>query len=97
MRNKKEDTNDVAFSKINHSLASNFYSILSPLPCQVEEQETTNSYIVIEQGKGSITFPLPANHQNNNKIVARWARRIKNWRNGKANQAALHNAIETTY
>ncbi len=60
MTNKKDNTNNVAFSKIKQSLASNFYSILSPPPCQVEEQETTISNLTIEQGQGSITFPLPS-------------------------------------
>ncbi len=81
---------------MKQSLASNFHSILSPPPCQVEEQETTNSSIPIEQGKGGITFCLPTDHQNNNEIATRWARRIKNRRNTKANQAALRSSFETT-
>jgi hypothetical protein len=97
MTNKKEDTNNVAFSKIKESLASNFYSILSTPPCQVEEQETTNSNVTIKQGIGGITFRLPVDHQNNNMIAARRARCIKNRRNAKANQAAPHSLIETTY
>jgi hypothetical protein len=77
MTNKKDNTNDVALSKIKQSLASGFYYIISPLPCQVKEHETTNSYITIKQGKGGIIFCIPSNHQNNNKIAARWARRIE--------------------
>jgi hypothetical protein len=51
----------------------------------------------IKQGKGGITFRLPTDHQNNNKIAPRWAHCIKNRRNAKVNQAALHSSIETTY
>ncbi len=85
MMNEKDDTKDVAFYKIKQSLASNFYSILSPPPCQVEEQATTDSNITIKQGKGGSTIHLPLDHQNDNKIAARWARHIKNRRNAKAN------------
>jgi hypothetical protein len=97
MTNETDNTNNVAFSKIKQSLASNFYSILSPLPCQVEEQAATDSNITIKQRKGDITFRLPANYCNNNKIATRWARCIENRRNSKANQAALHSFIKTTY
>ncbi len=90
--------NNVKFSKIKQSLTSNFYSILSTLPCQeVEEQEPPNDNVTIEQGKCSIMFCLPADNQSNNKITARWARRIKNRKDTKANRAALHRTLATTY
>jgi hypothetical protein len=95
--NEKIDMNNVEFNKIKQSLASNFYSILSLPPCQVEEQEPPDGKVTIERGKGSITFCLPANPQSNNRITSRWARRIKNRKDTKANCAALHGSIATTY
>jgi hypothetical protein len=89
--------NNVKFSKIKQSLASNFYSILSPPPCQVEEQEPPDGNVTIERGKGNISFCLPAEPQNNNKCTAKWARRMRNRNDAKANRAALHGSIATTY
>jgi hypothetical protein len=60
-----------------------------------KQQPTSTS--PLRKKKGGSTFCLPADHQNNKKIAARWARRIKNRRNAKANQAALPSSIETTY
>jgi len=94
---ENDDMNNVKFSKIKQSLASNFYSILSPPPCQVEEQEPPDSNVTIERGKGSIMFCLPADNQSTNKITARWAQRIKNRTDAKANRTALHSSIATTY
>jgi hypothetical protein len=66
------DTNNAA-SKIKHSLASNFYAILSLPPCQVEAQATKDSNITTERGKGRITFRLPTDQQqHSNKITERW-------------------------
>ena len=61
-----EDTNSAA-TKVKHSLASNYYAILSPPPCQVEAEAINDSNVTIERGKGSVTFRLPTDHQNRNK------------------------------
>ena len=59
----------VAPSKIDH-LLFNYYSCLSPPPCQVEEQETTTS---IEAGKGSVRFKLPSSKSKARATRVRWS------------------------
>jgi hypothetical protein len=73
-------------NKIKHSSASNYYAILSPPPCQVEAQATHDSSVTTERGKGRITFRLPMDHQNSNKIAERWKRRLKSRHEAQQNQ-----------
>jgi hypothetical protein len=54
--------------KLKQSLISSFYAILSPPPCQVEEQEPPDA-TVDEKGKGCITFCLSPHHPSDNKIA----------------------------
>jgi hypothetical protein len=82
--------------KLKQSLTSIFYTILSPLPCQVKEQEPPNA-TVDEKGKGRITFHLPPDHPSDNKIALRWKRRLANHQMAQANRNALQVLANTTY
>ncbi len=84
-------------NKIKHSLASNYYTILSPLPCQVKAQATHNSKVTTKRGKGRITCGLPTDHQNSNKIAERWKRRLKSRHEAQQNRTALRVEEETTF
>jgi hypothetical protein len=53
--------------------------------------------LTTERGKGRITFRLPMNHQNSNKIAERWKRRLKGRHEAQQNRTALRVAEETTY
>ncbi len=86
------NTNNAAY-KIKHSLASNYYAILSPPPCQVKVQATHDSNVTTKRGKGRITF----RHQNSNKIAERWKRRLKSRHKAQENCTALRIEEETTY
>ena len=90
------NTNSAAH-KIKYSLASNYYTILSPPPCQVEAQATHDSNVTIKRGKGRITYRLPTDHQNSNKIAERWKQRLKSRHEVQENRTALHVEEETTY
>jgi hypothetical protein len=65
----KDDDLDNAYDckKLERSLTSNFYAILTPPPCQVEEQEHPNTNV--KEGKWRIKFRLPPDHPNDNKIA----------------------------
>jgi hypothetical protein len=84
-------------NKIKHSLASQYYAILSLPPCQVEAQATHDSNLTTERGKGRITFRLPTDHQNSNNIAERWKRRLKGRHEAQQNRTALRVEEETTY
>ena len=87
---------NIAVNKIKHSLASNYYAILSLLPCQVEAQANHDSNLTTERGKGRITFRLPTNHQNSNKIAEQWKQRLKGRHEAQQNRTALRIAEEIT-
>ena len=79
MMDKEEDTDNAAFSKIKQSLASNLHSILSPPPCQVEEQAPPDITVTTARGGATVTFaPPPPKHQHHNKTANKWACRLKN-------------------
>ena len=63
--NESDTVDDLNDSK--HRLNSNFYAILSPPPCQVEEQESPNCDVAVS--KRRVTFKLPPNHPTKNKIA----------------------------
>jgi hypothetical protein len=90
------DTN-IAVNKITHGLASNYYTILSPPPCQAKAQATHNSNATIKRGKGRITWGLPTDHQNSNKIAEQWKRRLKSRHEAQQNCTTLRVEEETTY
>ena len=83
------------YKDYKQSLTSNFYSILSPPPCQVEEQDHPDGNAAVS--KGSVKFPLPPDHPTNNKIALRWKRRLENRQMAKANRNALTISSDTTY
>jgi hypothetical protein len=76
-------------------LTSNFYSILSPPPCQVEEQDHPDRDTTVS--KGSVKFRLPPDHPTDNKIALRWKRRLENRKMAKANRNVLTISSDTTY
>ncbi len=76
-------------------MTSNFYAILSPPPCQVEEQEYPDFNVTVN--KGRVKFQLPDDHPPENKIALRWKRHLENRKMAKANHNALTISAETTY
>jgi len=93
----KDDDSDIAYDSKNYkqNLTSNFYAVLSPPPCQVEEQESPNCDFAVS--KRRVTFKLPPSHPTKNKIALRWTRRLQNRKMAKANRNALTISAETTY
>ena len=93
----KNDDSETAYDckDYKHNLNSNFYAILSPPPCQVEEQESPDCNVTIS--KGLVKFRLPPNHPTDNKIALRWTRCLQNCKMAKANRNALTLSAETTY
>ena len=65
----KNDDLDIAYDckDYKHSLKSNFYAILSPLPCQVDEHESPDCNVTVS--KGHVKFRLPPDHPTENKIA----------------------------
>ena len=92
-----DDDLDVAYDYKDYkqSLTSNFYSILSPPPCQVEEQDYPD--IPVTVNKDRVKFRLPPDHPTENKIALRWKRRLENRKMAKANRNALTISADTTY
>lgn len=92
-----DDDLDVAYDYKDYkqSLTSNFYSILSPPPCQVEEQDYPD--IPVTVNKDRVKFQLPPDHPTENKIALRWKRRLENRKMAKANRNALTISADTTY
>jgi hypothetical protein len=93
----QDEDSDIAYDCKNYkqSLTSNFYAILSPPPCQVEEQEYPDFNVTVN--KGRVKFRLPDDHPPENKITLRWKRRLENRKMAKANRNALTISAETTY
>ena len=93
----KNDDSDTAYDckDYKHTLNSNFYAILSPPPCQVEEQESPDCNVTVS--KGRVKFRLPPDHPTDNNIALRWTRHLQNCKMEKANRNALTLSAETTY
>jgi hypothetical protein len=80
---KKNDSSDAAFFTIKQSLLSNFYSCLSPLPCQVEEHKPDDPPVVPSSNKPQVTSSdisdisptIPAITLNS--IASKWWKKIK--------------------
>ena len=60
-------------------------------------QATSDSNVTTKHGKGRITFRLPTDHQNSNKITERWKQKLKNRQDVQANCTALSVSEATTY
>ena len=85
---------DAPSIKLEHHLASNYYSCLAPPPCQVEEQVITPSEsITIEPGKGSIWFELPKIKSKNKSYKSQ----LERYHRAKANKQALKATRDTQY
>ncbi len=80
---EKKDSSDAAFFTIKQSLSSNFYSCLSPLPCQVKEHEPDDPPVIPSSNKPQVTSSDTSNISPTipattlNRIAARWQTKIK--------------------
>jgi hypothetical protein len=74
---------DHAALNIKQRLASNFYSCLSPPPCQVQEHKPNRTNIAPDNAKcqavlnDTINITLVAEARSQNKIAAKWTKRLE--------------------
>jgi hypothetical protein len=74
---------DHAALNIKQRLASNFYSCLSPLPCQVKEHEPDGTNVAPDNAKrqavlsDTINVAPIAEACSRNKIAAKWTKRLE--------------------
>jgi hypothetical protein len=83
------ERNATAFFKIKQSLASNFYSCLSPPPCQVNEHEPDDRSVTPHNNhvKKKVEFSDHIDIQptsTGNKIAQQWARCINKRRESRS-------------
>jgi hypothetical protein len=99
---KKKDSSNAACFTIKQSLSSNFYSCLSPLPCQVEEHKPNNPPVAPSSNKPQVTSSNTSNISPTipaitlNSIAAKWQKKIKQrctkQQVAEENKATLHQA-----
>ena len=85
------DSNE-AFNKVKRKLLSNYYSCLSPPPCQVEEQEYMEETCIVERGRGAIAFKLPEKSKNKSTKC-----QLERFHRAKLNKLALKPTRNTQY
>jgi hypothetical protein len=86
------ERNAAAFFKIKQSLASNFYSCLSPPPCQVKEHKPKDRSVILHNNhiKKKVEFSDHIDIQPTippataNKIAQQWARCINKQRESRS-------------
>jgi hypothetical protein len=80
---EKNDSSNTEFCTIKQSLSSNFYSCLSPLPCQVKEHKPDDPPVIPSSNKSQVTSSdtsdisptIPAITLNS--IASKWWKKIK--------------------